>query len=331
MKRILFTLLLLGVIAGVSSCRKDSNKDIDIKTYDEQQIQAYISSNGLSGFTRDLVGGDTSGIYYKIIKQGTGKTLDYPDKVSVVFTIKSFDGQYKFVDTLINHIYDFVGHITVDRWKVPGAGVQLAILNILKNKGSSARVLIPSRLGYGKNGFGSGSSEATSRVAGNQSLDMYISVIDDANTNITDASTGKLLTGQDVYDDMVIANYIAHNNLTGYTQTPSGLWYKITKQGSTDVLTAQMSVDLQWTEALLNGARTGNEYNNETGTGYPVDLSIDARRAVVEAVPKATPGAKLTFLAPTRLMYGYSTSPTLNMPVLSCLRYDINVIGITAK
>ncbi|GAB3919740.1 hypothetical protein [Mucilaginibacter myungsuensis] len=327
MKRIFFTLLVLGVFAGMSSCRKDADKDIDIRAYDEQQIQAYIKSNGLTGFARDLTGGDTSGIYYKIIKQGTGAVLDYPDMVSLVFTIKSFDGQYLKQDTMINHIYNFLGHVDKVRYANIPYGVQSAIKNILKNKGTTARVLLPSRLAYGRSGFGSGSSESSGRVAGNQSLELYINVINDAETNVIDQSTGKKLTGQDVYDDMVVANYIANNNLTGFQKTNSGLWYKITQPGNGSTITPFMSVNIQWTETLLNGLRTGNEFNNETGTGYPFDLSVDARRGVVEGLQFASPGAKLTLLMPTRLMYKYATSSNLNVPVLSCIRYDINVIS----
>jgi FKBP-type peptidyl-prolyl cis-trans isomerase FkpA len=47
----------------------------------------------------------TTGMYYKIISQGTGASLEYSDKVSLVFTVKSFDGKYTSADTIINHFY----------------------------------------------------------------------------------------------------------------------------------------------------------------------------------------------------------------------------------
>ena len=50
------------------SCRKDK-VELTLKQYDQQQISNYISANGLSGYLRDTVGGDTTGMYYKIISK----------------------------------------------------------------------------------------------------------------------------------------------------------------------------------------------------------------------------------------------------------------------
>jgi hypothetical protein len=45
------------------------------------------------------------------------------------------------------------------------------VYNLLKHKGASMRLLVPSRLAYGKTGYGSGSvTNVNSRIAGNQSL-----------------------------------------------------------------------------------------------------------------------------------------------------------------
>src|SRR5690348_12836254 len=108
MKKILFTLLLFCAV-GLMACRK-SGTDIDIKQFDEQEIQNYIKRNNLTGFKRDA--GDTTGIYYNTLTPGTGSVVDYPDLVSLVFTMSSFDGKYNANDTIINHVYNYLGHIT---------------------------------------------------------------------------------------------------------------------------------------------------------------------------------------------------------------------------
>src|SRR5580692_5342487 len=111
MKRIFFTLLILSALA-LSSCRKNGG-DLNIKQYDQQQITNYIAANGLTGMIRDTSGGDTTGIYYKIINPGnTAKPLDYPDSISFVYTLRSFDNKFIAPDTSINHYAGYVGHIT---------------------------------------------------------------------------------------------------------------------------------------------------------------------------------------------------------------------------
>lgn len=323
MKQILFTFLFFGVIAGLSSCRKD-NKDIDIKVYDEQQIQAYIKANGLTGFKRDLSNGDTTGIYYQIIRQGTGKVLDYPDKVALVFTIKTLDGQDYAPDTIVNHVYNFLGHVNITNHNLP-PGFQLAILNVLKTRGSSARVLIPSRLGYGKTGTGTGSASGTNRVAGNQGLDCIISVINDEETAAIDPTTNKKITGLDIYDDKAVSQYITNNNLTGYTKTASGLWYKITQEGSGATISKFDVVDIQYTGALLNGNPTADQSNGANSA--VIDLSNESRRGIAEALQLTKPGTKISLILPSRLLFGYA-SPDKTIPVFSCGRYDINVLLI---
>jgi FKBP-type peptidyl-prolyl cis-trans isomerase FkpA len=216
MKQKIFTFLLIAA-ASLTACRKNSDADPDIKQYDEQQIQGYITANGLTGFSKDTTGGDTTGMYYKIINKGVGVPLEYSDKVSLVFTLKSFDGKYNSTDTITNHIYNFLGHLNTTDPNTSAnlpKGLMLGIKNILKYRDGSMRLLIPSHLAYGKAGTGSGSiSNTNSRIAGNQSLDYYIHVIDD----------------QQVYDDLVIRNYMTANALTGYTKTASGIYYKILK------------------------------------------------------------------------------------------------------
>src|SRR6202012_1932971 len=113
MKQTIFTLLLISAI-GLVSCRKHDNQP-NIKQYDDEQIKNYIAANNITGMQKDTVGGDTSGIYYKIILPGKSDVpLGYPDNVSFVFTLRSFDGLYSSLDTIENHYQGYVGHIATD-------------------------------------------------------------------------------------------------------------------------------------------------------------------------------------------------------------------------
>ena len=309
MKQILFTLLLFCTV-GLLSCRKNNN-DIDIKQYDDQQIKAYIAANGLTGMTRDLSSGDTTGIYYQILAPGSGLPITYASTISLAFTVKSFDGQFNAADTLTNHVYNYLGHLSANN--LP-SGVELALLNILKYKGGRIRVLIPSRLAYGKSGFGSGSSTSGNRVAGNQCLDYYINLIGD----------------QNVYDDQSVAKYISRNNLTGYTQVLSGdykgLYYKINQQGSGNAISNQSLVTVQYTGLLLNGSQTSDQVNYDGGV--TLDMATDPRKGLVGGIIQALPGAKISLIMPSRLAYGGTAYGDASIPIYSCLRYEVNVISV---
>jgi FKBP-type peptidyl-prolyl cis-trans isomerase FkpA len=174
MKQTIFTLLLFSTL-GLFSCRKDKLQP-NVQQYDQTEIQNYIAANNITGMLKDTAGGDTSGIYYKILIPPTGTTrLTYSTNVYFVFSLRSFDGLYTNVDTILNHFGGYVGHITNNALPY---GLEVAILNDLKYGGGSMRILIPSRLAYGLSGYGSGSSTiANTRIAGNQCLDYYVHMI----------------------------------------------------------------------------------------------------------------------------------------------------------
>jgi len=314
MKPITFTLILICAVAIVS-CRKDRN-NVDIKTYDQQQIQQYMSANGLtSSMQRDLTGGDTTGMYYQILTPGnTAKpAMDYPTQVSIVFTIKSFDGKYLATDTISNHYYDFVGHLPQDS-KILGKGVMLALVNNLKYVGGRMRLLVPSHLAFGAAGFGTGSSDANNRIAGNQCLDYYINVIDD----------------QATYDDVCIKNYILANNWkeSDFTKLPSGVRYKITRAGvPSNTVTSTSVLEVQFSGYLFNGALTADSYNTNTGTGVTIDLSTDSHTGLRQALLYGTPGAQMTVLVPSTLAYSTGSNGG-TVPVNSCYRYDVNILSV---
>jgi FKBP-type peptidyl-prolyl cis-trans isomerase FkpA len=304
MKLTLFTLLLISAICFVS-CRK-SGSEPDIKQYDQQQIQSYIAGNGLTGMQRDTSGNDTTGIWYKIITPGTGKQVDYSDEIAYVYTMRTFDNKFIASDTVLNHYDGFLGHVGPN-------GLMLGIHNILKYKGGKIRLLVPSHLAYGVNGAGTGSTTITNgRIAGNQCLDYTINLINDQKT----------------YDNLVIKNYMAANNLSGYSQTADGLWYKITKQGNPDsVINNSSNVTCNYTGQLLNGTL----FNDNSTTAYTFsDLEYSAssgEAGLIEGLKLIHGGGTISLIVPSSLAFG--TVSATGVPANSCLRYDFSNVTVT--
>jgi FKBP-type peptidyl-prolyl cis-trans isomerase FkpA len=315
MKQTLFTLLLLSTI-GLISCRKKGAEQ-NIKQYDESQIQSYISANGITGMVKDTVGQDTTGIYYKILTSPKTVSTIITDtsKISFVFTLKSFDGKYSSTDTIENHYDGYVGHITLDALPL---GLRLAILNNLKYRGYSMRILIPSHLAYGVYGYGTGSTENTSsRISGNQCLDYYVHVINNINAPVAD--------NEATYDDQVIQQYMKHENFTDYIKTSTGLYYKIIKQGTgTAFINQNSTVECTYTGMLLNNVQFDSGNNGADSVSLEVP---DIRVGMQEALTHATKGTLMSMIMPSALGYG-EVSQT-GIPTNSCLRFEFQVVDVT--
>lgn len=307
-------LFILCVTVGLVSCKKDKNNQT-IKQYDEAQIQAYIANNHLTGMKRDTVGGDTSGIYYQVLSQGTGDAVDYSTPIAFVYTIQSLDGKYAVTDTISNHSYNYLGHLTPP-------GLMLALHNAVKRKGTKVHILIPSRLAYGQNGSGTGGS----RLPGNESLDYYVNVIEDKQ--------------QANYDDISIQKYIAANNLSGFQpyKTTSGdvMYYKIRKAGTgTSQIVSTSIVQFDYNSHYLNNTYW---YPTTYSATAPAAQETYQADATVSGLPVGfvqglllarVAGTDISIILPSRLGYGLTGNSTYSVPAFSCLYYDMTIDTVT--
>jgi len=322
MKKTIYPVLsifIIGIILVTSlpSCRKDKI-ELNIKQYDSVQIQSYMAAHGLTGFTRDITGGDTSGIYYKIIVPGSGTPIQYSDKLAMVYTEATFDGTYSLTDTIAQHFYDFVGHIQDDGYPL---GLQTAVHNLLVYPNASMRVLIPSHLAYGTAGKGSGSSQvANNRIAGNQCLDMYVHAI------TTNAHTSTTTNAFAAYDDLVIQHYLRDSSLTGYTRTADGLYYKVLTSATTnDPIQLYSTITATYTGQLLNASIFDGSHNgSNTFSSVMADLIPGVQEGLINYT---VAGTKISLLIPSSL--GYGPAGSNGIPAFSCLRFTWQIISVT--
>jgi len=270
---------------------------------------------------KDTVGQDSTGLYYKILTspKNISTIIGDTSKISFVFTLKSFDGKYSSTDTIQNHYDGYVGHITLDALPL---GLRLAILNNLKYRGYSMRILIPSHLAYGLYGYGSGSTENTSsRISGNQCLDYYVHVIN----NINKTNATPIPDNQATYDDQTIKNYMAHENFTGYTETATGLYYKIITPGTgTAFINQNSTLEATYTGMILNNVQFDSANNGADSVSVEVP---DLRPGQQEALTHAVKGTLMSMILPSAL--GYGESAVSGIPVNSCLRYEYQVVDVT--
>lgn len=312
MRQKIFTLLLISAI-GLVSCRKDKI-ELDIKQYDDAQIQAYISAQGITGMQKDTSKQDSSGIYYKLLLPGVAPLtpLDYPDKVSFVFTLRSVDGKYVSADTIQNRMEDYLGHLTANNLPY---GLQMAMRNIVKYKGASARLLIPSHLAYGVSGFGAGSSSnVNTKIAGNQCLDYYVHIID----NYKD------------YDQQLIQSRVS--DLATYTKIESDAkpgyfyYYKVQTPGTgTDKIGPNSIITATYTGELLNGSVFDGSNNGDNVATQSISTLITGMSEALQKI--AVAGTKFIVILPSDLAYGNTTAGTI--PTNSVLKFSYQVLTVT--
>src|SRR5690606_5467231 len=142
---------------------------------DEENIQNYIRQNNL-----DMEPFGTTGMYYQIIEEGTGSVLDYKVSVPIVYSFKTHDGSYASVDTFSvgNRYADFLGYFPYGSSVANNQsgspldkedGLKSVLHQVLKYGDGKIRVLVPSRLAYGRNGSG--------KIGSNQCIDYTIHAI----------------------------------------------------------------------------------------------------------------------------------------------------------
>ena len=138
-----YTLMLMTLMVILSSCEKEYETAENI---DGAKIEEYLKKNNINA-VKDPEG---TGYYYQVLNAGTGNVYANTDSVRYNYSLKSLlTGQVYFASPDFLNLGTFVGYSS----QVLGINVKgiVTVLNQVK-AGSSFRIILPSSLGYGKNG-----------------------------------------------------------------------------------------------------------------------------------------------------------------------------------
>lgn len=137
MKKIAIAFPFLLVLFAGDGCIKDSVcKDQTVQS-EQASILNYAAANGISGTAH------SSGLYYQIINPGSGPSPTLSSKVFIKYTGKLLNGTTFDSQTAAPVSYGLSGMIQ---------GFQIGLPLI--QKGGTIKLIVPSSLGYGCNGFG---------------------------------------------------------------------------------------------------------------------------------------------------------------------------------
>jgi FKBP-type peptidyl-prolyl cis-trans isomerase len=283
-----YTVPVFLLLTLLFSCQKEYET---IEVIDDRNVKEYIQLNKIN--MQEYQG---TGIYYQVVSPGTGPEVQYSDKVPALITMRSLDGKYVSVDTfsMANRYYNFLGYYNPE-------AIRVGVKEVLKKSNGTLRIIIPSRLAFGRNGSGS--------IPGNASLDITVRALD----------FSKLVA----YEDFTIKKYLESNSLTGFTKTATGLYYKIGQPGTGSPITADSTIVANYTGKLLNGVLFDRAVAGSEAT-FKLNSLVKGWR---EGVPLIKQGGSIRLIIPSTLGYGLDgNSPSV--PAFSALDFDITVTDV---
>jgi len=301
-----FLILSLFAVLVFSSCEKKVYQTI--VEMDEENIQNYIRQNNLN-----MTAFGITGIYYQVVQEGTGTELDYTQVVPLVYSFKTHDGSFSSADTFAmgNRYADYLGYFPYGSSVAnsqPGSpldkeeGIKMVLKQELKKANGKIRILVPSRLAFGKRGSG--------KISPNQSIDYVIHAIDPESL--------------EDYEDYSIQKYIPTIDMqvSEFEKTDKGNYYKVITPGTGKEILEDSSIKIGYTLKLLNGS----VIEQSDSTSMSLGTTIPGWRDVL---PKIKEGGKVRMILPSTQAYGLIGSPSqtgvIGIPPFSALDFEVSV------
>ncbi|MFC3198891.1 FKBP-type peptidyl-prolyl cis-trans isomerase [Parapedobacter deserti] len=299
-------ILMAGIATALFLSGCDKKEYYSFEELDNKNILEYIEKNNLN-----VSQYKETDLFYQVLEEGTGNPIDYKNSYPVVYTVKSLDGKYSSGDTMSfnNRYTDYFGYFPFGSGAAGSPTVERTgdfkevIREVLKKTNGKIRIIVPSRLMYGRNG------DSRVGIPPNASLDYVVTVHDNF---------------EDFENDWVIPNMVkrAGLSLDDLTKTEDGIYYKIISEGSGDPIAADSTVTTKFVLKRPDGSTIQqlDDYKAKVSdniTGWQ-NMMILLRK-----------GGKIRFFMPSTVAYGRtgSTDATGNyvIPPYSSLDYEVEV------
>lgn len=297
----------LVVIVFIAGCK--DNPDIMLER-EKRLLSQYLEQNNITAEPL------SNGIYFLESVPGTGETPVTGDYVIVEYTASLIDG--KVFDTTSEEIAAMKGILSSS---VLYGNAKFKLLNTsvkgieeglkLMKEGGEARLIIPSRLGYG--------STTNSKVPAYSTL-------------IYDIKLNKVIKDPVAYEAIELQNYIdlytdsleLTLETVEYVSTPlTTNWYFIElEEGSGDSIKKDYTVYIYYEGKLLDGRVFDKNFGNSTAFSFKVEGGT-VIKGMDLAVKKMKKDSKARVIVPSSL--GYGEAGASKIPPFSPLVFDIFV------
>jgi FKBP-type peptidyl-prolyl cis-trans isomerase len=293
-----YAFMLMAMVVTLSSCEKEYETAENI---DGAKIEEYLKKNNINA-VKDPEG---TGYYYQVLNAGTGNVYTNTDSVRYNYSLKSLlTGQVYFASPDFLNLGTFVGYTS----QILGINVKgiPAVLNQIK-AGGSFRVILPSSLGYGKNG------NSTLNVPPNEILDFTVTTYAES---------------QSALDEKQILKFVANQKLTPLKDPETGIYYILTQEGTGTVpITNTATITVNYTGRYLDGT----VFQSFTDGTFKSELSYLVRGW--DLLKKYKKGTKIRLIFPSALGYGAAGATDDNGQLIisrnACLDFDIEILDVT--
>jgi len=271
--------LLFGVVSlsTLNSCLNDDNY-VDQNSIDDGLIQDYLKENNIDA-TKSAYG-----FYYSMIESNsTGAEVKENDIISVFYKINTLNGD------IIDEVNESSGEpkkIKIINNSILPYGILLG--STIMKEGEKFRFYLPSNLAYGSYNY-------KSLIPSNAIL-----IVESEITKIENEDDQKQ------FEKTAIETYITDNNITDFTETDSGVFYKKTEEGTSEVEVPSNEdrVKIKYVAKYFDGTvfsktDTNDTFNFEMGSNNII-------KGVKESVKLMRKGEKATFIIPSHLAYNAS-------------------------
>lgn len=136
---------------------------------------------------------------------------------------------------------------------------------------------------------------------------------------------------QKAIDDKLIADYLKKNNITA-TKTPSGLYYKITQEGTGETAKAGQMVTVNYTGKTMDGTPFDSNVDPQFQHVQPFSFGLGQGQVIKgwdEGVALLKKGSKATLYIPSTMAYGERGAGD-KIPANAVLIFDVEVTDIAA-
>lgn len=130
-------------------------------------------------------------------------------------------------------------------------------------------------------------------------------------------------------DDKLIQEHLAKNKMKA-EKTASGLYYKLTKQGTGAQAQPGQKVSVNYTGMLLNGEKFDSNVDPQFQHVQPFEFMLGTGSVIKgwdEGIALLKEGGKATLYIPSNLAYG-KNSPSPKIPANSVLVFDVELVKI---
>lgn len=267
------------------------------------EIKHYITDNNLKIDTTP------EGLYFRLNRKGSGAMPAYGDKIRLNFSVSLLNGTSIFS----SWEKGLPMEIEFGR-KFDTEGINLALQRM--NKGSVARLIIPSKLAFGEKGR-------------EGFIPPYAPLVYDVEVveilTLEDIRRQKEREAEDLRknEGRHIAEYVAANNLKA-SPTPSGLYYIEARAGKGEKPKVNQKVKVHYTGYLLNGKK----FDSSVDRGQPFEFVLGVGNVIKgwdEGIAMMRKGSKAKLIIPSNLGYGERGAQP-NIPPYAPLIFEVELI-----